>query len=134
MKLTKAQRETLRGMFGGVCAYCGKPLGDRWHADHVEAVKRDHRWDREAQKWVLIGQQRPELDTISNLMPACPPCNIDKHSLSLEEWRGMLERRCQVLRDSYSQYRSMLRFGLVQETKEPVVFFFERVEAMERAA
>lgn len=127
MKLTKSQRETLKGMFGGLCAYCGKPLGGRWHADHFQAVKRDHRWDRDARKWVLIGQQRPEHDTVANLMPACPPCNIDKHSMTLEEWRKKLQQACRVLADHTATYRHAVRFGLVQETGAAVIFYFETV-------
>ncbi|EPK4453012.1 HNH endonuclease, partial [Acinetobacter baumannii] len=41
MKLTKQQRAELKQKFGGHCAYCGELLGDKWHADHIEAVKRD---------------------------------------------------------------------------------------------
>ncbi|MDX8205518.1 hypothetical protein WDA38_11070 [Acinetobacter pittii] len=39
MKLTKQQRAELKQKFGGHCAYCGDLLGDKWHADHIEAVK-----------------------------------------------------------------------------------------------
>lgn len=128
MKLTKAQRESLKGMFGGVCAYCGQPLGDRWHADHVQAVQRCSRYVP-GKGFVQSGAMyRPENDTLANLMPACAPCNIDKHGFTLEEWRAQLQRRCEVLRNSYAQYRSMLRFGLVYETGFKVVFHFERVK------
>ena len=41
MNLTKLQRAELKQKFGGHCAYCGELLGDKWHADHIEAVKRD---------------------------------------------------------------------------------------------
>ncbi|MFW8236293.1 HNH endonuclease, partial [Klebsiella pneumoniae] len=41
MALTKKQRAELRMKFGGRCAYCGCELGDKWHADHVEAVRRN---------------------------------------------------------------------------------------------
>ena len=128
MKLTKAQRQTLRGMFDGRCAYCGNPLGDRWHADHVEAVERKMKW---VDGRLVTTQEvhRPECDTIENLMPACPPCNIDKHTLSLENWRTMLEQRPSVLRSNYATFRSLERFGLIQETREPVVFRFEKVRA-----
>jgi hypothetical protein len=41
MKLSPAQREEVRMMFGGFCAYCGCALPQKgWHADHVESVKR----------------------------------------------------------------------------------------------
>jgi 5-methylcytosine-specific restriction endonuclease McrA len=124
VKLTKSQRETLKCMFGGLCAYCGKPLGDRWHADHFEPIRRNN-WGRNPN----AVPEHPERDTEANLMPACAPCNIDKHTFSLEEWRGQLERRCEVLRNSYAQYRSMVRFGLVYETGFKVVFHFERVKS-----
>ncbi len=41
MALTKKQRTELRMKFGGRCAYCGCELSDKWHADHVEAVRRN---------------------------------------------------------------------------------------------
>jgi hypothetical protein len=41
MTLTKTQRETVRVMFGGRCAYCGRELPEKgWHADHVKAIYR----------------------------------------------------------------------------------------------
>lgn len=129
MRLTKNQRETLRGMFGGLCAYCGQPLGDKWHADHVAPVERKLTWVR-GKGLVPTGKlHRPENDTVANLMPACPPCNIDKHSMSLENWRGKLARSLEVLANNQPTYRHARRFGLLQETPQPVVFHFERVAA-----
>lgn len=122
MKLTKAQREAVRTMFGGHCAYCGCELGDRWHADHVEAIRRND-WGNFPKK----APEHPERDHIDNLMPACAPCNIDKHSYTLEDWRSMLQRRCGVLQYSHSTYRSMLRFGQIVETAAPIVFHFEKL-------
>ena len=68
MALTKKQRAELRMRFGGRCAYCGCELGDKWHADHVEAVRRN----------ISNGcaMDRPENDTVSNMVPACIPCNL----------------------------------------------------------
>ncbi len=125
MRLTKSQRATLREMFGGHCAYCGQPLGDRWHADHVAPIVRSDWWAKRAGK-EDTGPDYPERDTFANLMPACGPCNIDKHRMTLEEWRGQLQRRCGVLASSYSTYRSLIRFGLIVETQAPIVFYFER--------
>lgn len=120
MKLTKAQRETLRSRFDGLCAYCGQPLGDRWHADHFESVRRNF-WKKDG------SMERPENDCIDNLMPACPPCNIDKHSMSLEEWRKKLQRACEVLSAHQPTYRHAVRYGLVQETGTRIVFHFEKI-------
>lgn len=132
MKLTKDQREALRQMFDGRCAYCGQPLGDRWHADHVEHVERQMKWaprgDIGTSRLVSTGKvHRPERDTFENLMPACPPCNIDKSVFSIEEWRKKLHQSCRVLSDHQPTYRHAVRFGLVQETGARIVFHFEKV-------
>jgi 5-methylcytosine-specific restriction endonuclease McrA len=117
-------------MFGGRCAYCGEPLGERWHADHLEAIER---------KWVAVGGRavatgeawKPENDRIENMMPSCPPCNIDKHMMKLEHWREKLARALEVLTRNYPTYRHARRFGQLQETPQPIVFYFERVAAKE---
>lgn len=127
MKLTKAQRATLHQMFGGLCAYCGGVLGDRWHADHVEPVRREW-WKKEG------GMERPENDTLANIMPACAPCNIDKHAMSLEDWRKKLAGSVGVLNRNHPTYRHACRFGLLVETGALVVFHFERVAAERKAA
>ena len=126
MKLTKAQRTTLREKFGGRCAYCGELLTDRWHADHVEHVERklarvNGRVVSTSEVW------RPERDTIDNLNPSCAPCNIDKHCMTLEDWRRKLQDACAVLQRNQPTYRHALRFGLVQETGAEIVFYFERL-------
>ena len=120
MKLTKTQREELKQKYDGYCAYCGDPLGEKWHADHLEAVVRD----------LTTGKpEKPENDVIENLMPACSACNWNKRSMSLEAWRDLLThyRDVQVIRDC-SQIRHLMRFGLVEFTQKPVVFYFEQVK------
>lgn len=120
MKLTQAQREEIKQKFNGDCAYCGNPLADKWHADHLKAVVRD----------LTTGKpEKPENDVIGNLMPACSDCNWNKRSMSLESWRELLAhyRDVQVIRDC-SQIRHLMRFGLVEFIKKPVVFHFEKLE------
>jgi len=126
MKLTKAQRESVRLRFGGRCAYCGEMLSNRWHADHFEAVVRESRWER-GKGFVPTGTVlRPKHDTIENLMPACPPCNIDKGSNSLEWWREKLQAAADVLQRNSPTYRHAVRFGLVKTTGARVEFYFEK--------
>ena len=119
MALSKKQRAVLREKWGGKCAYCGCDLGDKWHADHIEAVDR---------KWWLPGSphSRPENDTLANMNPACPPCNIDKHSMKLEDWRKTMQRSNEVLMRDVSTFRRAVRYGLVKLSAEPIVFYFER--------
>ncbi|UTY30503.1 HNH endonuclease [Treponema putidum] len=65
MKLTKTEREKIKNIFGGKCAYCGKELGDKFHIDHI----------REGE------------DVKDNLVPVCARCNLQKGSSSLEHFR-----------------------------------------------
>lgn len=121
MALNKTQRAALREKFGGRCAYCGLPLGERWHADHIEPLVRND--------WLKVpkGPDYPHRDTLENMNPACPPCNIDKHSLSLENWRDMIQRSNEVLQRDVSTFRRAVRYGLVQLNSSPVTFYFERL-------
>lgn len=129
MKLTKHQREQVRMKFCGRCAYCGKPLGERWHADHLLPVERKLKWIS-GRGPVATGElYRPENDTLDNMMPACPPCNIDKHSMSLEGWRRKLQDACNVLTRNNPTYRHAKRFGLLQETGTEIRFHFESTNA-----
>jgi len=125
MKLTKQQRAELKQKFGGHCAYCGDLLGDKWHADHIEAVKRDliHVGGG---KLITGEMTRPQNDTLENMNPACVPCNTNKSSMPLEGWRKMLThyRDVQLLRDS-THARHLLRFGLNEIKTKLVTFFFE---------
>ena len=126
MRLTKIEREKMRLKYGGLCAYCGKPLGERWHADHFEPVRREW-WNGAG------GMERPENDRPDNLMPACAPCNIDKHAMTLEDWRRKLQDATGVLARNHATYRHAVRFGLVQETGARVVFHFERAAIASKA-
>lgn len=127
MRLSKSERELVRLKCGGRCAYCGDPLGERWHADHFEAVWREW-WKKGG------GHVYPERDVIENLMPACVPCNLDKHSFTLEQWRTKLSNGPDVLARNEATYRHSLRFGLLQLTGSPIVFFFERQSPAQTAS
>lgn len=125
MRLSKAEREQVRAKYDGRCAYCGGPLDARWHADHLEPVGRKSRWVR-GKGFVPTGEaRRPENHRLDNLMPACPPCNLDKRSMSLESWRKKLQGATGVLDRNSPAYRHAKRFGLVKETKVRVTFYFE---------
>lgn len=133
MKLNRTQRERLKMKFGGKCAYCGHDLSDRWQADHVKPVNREFRWVPQkfgASKAVATGKMaNPENDREDNLVPACPACNNDKHSSTLEQWRRRLEELPGVCQRNHSAFRHAVRFGLITPTPGPVVFYFERLAA-----
>jgi hypothetical protein len=138
--LSKREREKLRMMFGGRCAYCGCPLGEKgWHADHVEPVQRKTKYATNPKTGygmlVATGEVWcPERDVAENLFPACGPCNIHKGPYSLEGWRKELERITGILQRGYPTYRHAVRFGQVVEVAGPIVFWFEKYRAAQTEA
>ena len=130
--MRKNDRVRLAAKYGGMCAYCGLPLGDRWHADHLEPIGRIHTWvDGKGFRPTGICR-RPERDEVGNVVPACAPCNIAKGSLSLEQWRTVLSGAPGILSRSSSTYRNAIRFHLLQETGEVVVFHLESIHANDK--
>jgi hypothetical protein len=130
MKLNKAQRETLRLKFDGKCSYCGEDLKDKWHADHLMPVVRLSNYVK-GKGFVSSGEMdNPQNDNFANMMPSCPPCNIDKHAFPLEAWRKKLENSCDSLKKYTSTYRHALRFGLVIEQPAKVLFYFEKFQGI----
>lgn len=75
----KKQRKTISRMVrmavwektDGHCIYCGERMNpfSRFHVDHLDPVARG-------------GD-----DDLENLVPACATCNVQKHALSLEQFR-----------------------------------------------
>jgi hypothetical protein len=121
-RLTKAEREQIRSMFGGRCAYCGEPLAARWHADHVEAVLRGVGSYRSG-----LPAARMENHRIDNMMPSCAPCNISKATFTIDQWRSVIAGHVGALSRNLPTYRLAKKYGLIQETGVAVKFYFETV-------
>lgn len=135
MKLTKLQRAGLRMKFGGRCAYCGCELPEKgWHADHVEAIHRKLEIDEDARakgKWKLkqTGEMfRPANDTADNLFPSCAPCNLFKSVFDIEEFRRQIAYQTGRALKTSVNFRTAERFGQVQITPHPIVFWFEKYQ------
>ncbi len=129
MKLSKTQRAALREKFGGRCAYCGQPLGEKWHADHIEPIGRTAWMQKMDASAAPRGLDYPHRDTLANLNPACPPCNLDKHSQSLDSWRDNIRRSLEMLERDSGLYRRAVRYGLMTLQPKPIVFYFEALLA-----
>lgn len=126
-KGNKKQRDTLRQKFGGRCAYCGCELTDM-HADHLEPVVRLHTdpWGKplpHAEKSFL----KPERNVVSNMMPACAPCNLHKGGYPLEFWRNIIQRSGEIVRNQTSTFKAGERFGVIRVSADPVTFYFEKL-------
>jgi len=141
MKLNPKDREEIRFLFGGKCAYCGCDLPKKgWHLDHVKPVVRCYRYGEMVAsedgstsyrnygegKKKLQRAEVPENERKDNLWPSCRACNINKSSLSLEAWRKFLADGPKSLAAYNGRFRHMLRFGIVQVSPEPLRFWFEK--------
>jgi len=126
MYISKKNREIIKQKFGGKCAYCGCELQKGWHVDELLPVRRNMKWDKDKSKYVWDGTyEHPERLNIANQIPGCPSCNINKHSMGLEEFRNLISGFMKHLNEVSTQYKIAKRYGLVQETNKPVIFYFE---------
>lgn len=126
----KESRELIFNKYGGKCAYCGEELQRGWHVDELKPVRRQYTEDYcyEKRKHIrkITRLTHPERMHIDNQMPACASCNINKHSDSLEEFRKLIQGFMKHLNEVNTQYKIAKRYGLIQETVKPVVFYFEK--------
>jgi len=77
-------------------------------------------------KLVFDKMLNPERDTVENSMPSCHSCNITKSSMSLQDFREYIEQTVESLnKNRYAAYKFAKRYGLIQETVKPVLFYFE---------
>jgi len=127
--MKKSQREAIRLKFNNKCAYCGCELEKGWHVDELLPVRRNwtHEYDENKRKFVkkITGAVHPERFNIDNQNPSCASCNINKHSDSLETFRANIAAYIKHLNEISTQYKIAKRYGLIQETNKPVVFYFE---------
>lgn len=117
------KRQAIWDKTGGRCWYCGEELPEKgWHADHVEPIRRNFDLSGKSDGTCLI----PEADREDNKVPACRSCNINKHSLSVEQFREAIAAYVKSLNNYSTQYVVAKRYGLVTELQQPVIFWFER--------
>lgn len=125
---SKKQREIIFNKYGGKCAYCGVELEKGWHVDEIEPVRRNYKWNKEKRTYETDKDNpfcHPERMHIGNQNPACASCNINKHNLSLEEFRNLIQGFMKHLNEVSTQYKLAKRYGLVTETNIKVIFYFE---------
>lgn len=154
----KKDRDIIFNKYGGRCAYCGCELIKGWHVDHIEPVNRlqkrkegyyKHKetgvkitQDHLPEKWfidyiyvrpglVYDKMQNPERDTLDNSMPSCHSCNNYKNTFDLETFRKQIGLLISRLNKSITQYKIVKRYGLIQETAKPVIFYFETVQSQQ---
>ncbi len=124
--MKKSDRQIVFNKYGGKCAYCGCDLQKGWHVDHLEPVQRVLKYTRDRGLYTDGEMRNPERDTMENYNPSCASCNILKSDSSIENFRKRIGDFVNSLNLYHTQYKFAKKYGLVQETNDPVVFYFER--------
>lgn len=136
--MNKKDRQLIFEKYKGHCAYCGCILFKGWHVDEIEPCIRKWKWMEGywtgnnnsvwiKRKKIFDGYENPEALHIDNQNPACPSCNINKHSMPLEEFRAAIKGFMKHLNEINTQYKIAKRYGLVVEIDKPVIFYFEQI-------
>ena len=112
----KEERKAIFDKYKGHCSYCGEPLQKGWHVDHSKPLRRNRDGSTE----------NPENDTFENKIPACASCNINKHSMTVEEFRSLIKGFVKSLNIYSTQYKIAKRYGLLKETDNDIIFHFEK--------
>jgi 5-methylcytosine-specific restriction endonuclease McrA len=118
----KDVRDTIFKKYGGRCAYCGCVIDrEKFTIDHIDPIFRGSTNDEVSKYQRNMGD-----NSIRNFNPCCSSCNSSKSTLRLEDWRKQIESKLMRINRDCSNYRILKRFGLIIETHNPVVFYFER--------
>ena len=82
MYISKKNREVIKNMFDGKCAYTGTELLPDWQIDHIEPVVRN---------WGTNTAMFEKNHNIENMIPTQRIINHYKHSMGLEEFRNFMK-------------------------------------------
>jgi hypothetical protein len=82
MYISKKNREVIKNMFGGKCAYTGTDLLPDWQVDHIEPVVRN---------WWTNTAMFEKNHNIENMIPTQRIINHYKHSMGLEQFRDFMK-------------------------------------------
>jgi len=122
MKLSKADRNTVFFKYQGRCAYCGCELQKGWHVDHIEAF-----WHTLSESEAVRAKVRKGSHTLENMNPACARCNRWKGTMTIEKFREEIQIQPERLLRYSNQFKMAMDYGLIVETCNPVIFYFETI-------
>ena len=117
--IPKSIRKQVYAKYNGHCAYCGCEIPEKgFNVDHLYCLSNYEYMEE------FTGI---DVHSIDNLMPACGSCNRYKSTMDLEIFRNELQKIPDRLKRDVSTYNIAVRFGMVQENREPIKFYFEKV-------
>jgi len=126
--MTKIDRVAVYNKYNCRCGYCGIPLRiQEMQVDHIipqsdyaNRIKRTFQLPS-----FLTNLNENDVNNPANLMPSCRVCNNWKSSHSLEFFRAELAEQLKRLNNYSSNYRIAKKFGQIEETPKPIIFYFE---------
>ena len=137
-QISKQLREKVYQKYEGRCAYCGLRLDiGKMQVDHLiphemcesyqatEPKKTEGLSPAEIHAWKVIYESLDE-NHPDNLMPACRQCNFYKGTKRLDKFRRDIEETLWGRVEKLFNYRLLMRYGMIKEYRQPVVFYFER--------
>jgi len=108
-KISKEEREKIKMKYHGKCGYCGYPLNQRFHIDHILPFRSGGECVNE------------------NLLAVCTSCNLQKGGRRLEDFREFIEDKIRQL-NRVANFQVAKRFDLVQEKPKRIVFYYETIK------
>lgn len=122
--MKKADRQKIFDKYGGRCAFCGSPLISGWHIWDVKPIQSV------VTETGTIEKVNTEQE---NLMPACKECGSlrvknSSGKMDINQFRREIKDMWLFCRNEAmysSSVRRAIKFGLIQETQKPVIFYFE---------
>lgn len=129
MIFTKEKRIEIYEKCNGKCAYCGNDISlKEMQIDHIIPQRNFEMHVKNKYKipTFLTHLTIDDLNDNDNLLPACRVCNGWKSTYHLDLFRSEIEEQTKRLNERSSNYRMAKKYGLIEETKIPVVFYFEQ--------
>jgi len=125
--LGKGKRIEIYNKYQGRCAYCGQKITyEQMQKDHIHPRFKEH-WLKSEKMKKINGTplEINDIDDINNFNPACKRCNYIKATYSIEKFREIIANKIKTINNN-SAYKMIKDYGLIIETKAPVVFYFEK--------
>lgn len=125
--IPKHIRQKVYDKCNGHCAYCGCEIEYKdMQVDHIVSVFANEYYEMGDKKPASDILTNDDLNSIDNYMPACRQCNFYKSTFDLETFRKRLSTTLfENLKKNFN-YRLLVKYGLITESINPVVFYFEK--------
>lgn len=126
----KQSRSDILAKTNGRCGYCGVVLDGKFQIDHIVPKYNFYSYAKSGLLPDFIKHLTPlDVEHADNKMAACCSCNNYKSTFSLEMFREQLGLLVGRVNNTNTIYRIAKRFGQIQETPKPIIFYFETLKS-----